>query len=119
MERLTNSNKIIPPLKDASYWLQVYFKLKEYEEAEKQGVLLKVDSKDELIEVLATKLLHSEFGRCYMCKNPMKNITLDGVNNGCDGQCSNEETTVDDFLKKIVSEIEYKKKQALKQMKEV
>lgn len=31
MERLTNSNFQIPPLKDASYWLQVYFKLKDYE----------------------------------------------------------------------------------------
>lgn len=87
-------------------------KLAEYEDAEEQGLLLRLDSKDELIEVLAEKLLNSDFGRCYMCRNSMKNITLDGVNNGCDGMCNNEEVTVDDFLKKIVSEIEDKKRKA-------
>lgn len=35
MERLTNSNKEIPTLFDnAEYWLQVYFKLKDYEDLE-------------------------------------------------------------------------------------
>ena len=78
-------------------------------DAEEQGFLLRLDSKDKLIEVLATKLLHSEFGNCYMCTNPMKNITLDGVNNGCDGGCNtSEEFTVDDFLKKIVEEMQRK-----------
>ena len=98
-------------------WLE---QLKEYRDAEEQGLLLWLDSKDELIEVLATKLLYSEFGRCYMCRNSAKNITLDGVNNGCDGMCINKEDTVNDFLKKIVSEIEYKKlkaEQSLAKMK--
>ena len=87
-------------------------KLKAYEDAEEQGLLLRLDSKDKLIEVLATKLLNTEFGYCYMCTNPMKNITLDGANNGCDGQCNTlEKFTVDDFLKKIIEEMQRKEKQ--------
>ena len=46
MERLTNSNKEIPTLVDnAEYWLMVYFKLKEYEDLEEQGRLLKLPCK--------------------------------------------------------------------------
>ena len=40
-ERLTNSRKEIPTLCDnAEYWLQVYFKLKDYEDLEEQGKLV-------------------------------------------------------------------------------
>ena len=43
MERLTESNKEIPTLVDnAEYWLKVYFKLKEYEDLEEQGLLLRL-----------------------------------------------------------------------------
>lgn len=43
MERLTDSNKEIPTLDDnAKYWLKVYFKLKEYEDLEEQGRLIKL-----------------------------------------------------------------------------
>ena len=43
MERLTNSEKEIPTLLDnAEYWLQVYFKLKDIEELEEQGLLLRL-----------------------------------------------------------------------------
>lgn len=43
MERLTDSNKEIPILVDnAEYWLKAYFKLKDYEELEEQGRLLKL-----------------------------------------------------------------------------
>ena len=46
MERLTDSNKEIPTLVDnAEYWLKVYFKLKEYEELEEQGLLLRLPCK--------------------------------------------------------------------------
>lgn len=46
MERLTNSDKEIPTLVDnAEYWLQAYFKLKDYENAEEQGLLLKLPCK--------------------------------------------------------------------------
>ena len=35
MEKLTNGDKEIPTLVDnAEYWLQVYFKLKDYEDLE-------------------------------------------------------------------------------------
>ena len=43
MNRLTNSDKEIPTLSNnAEYWLQAYFKLKEYEDLEEQGLLLKL-----------------------------------------------------------------------------
>lgn len=46
MERLTNSNKEIPTLVDnAEYWLQVYFKLKDYEDLEEQNKLIKLPCK--------------------------------------------------------------------------
>ena len=46
MERLTDSNKGIPTLVDnAEYWLKVYFKLKEYEDLEEQGRLVKLPCK--------------------------------------------------------------------------
>ena len=46
MERLTNSNKEIPTLVDNSeYWLQVYFKLKDYEDLEEQGRLISLPCK--------------------------------------------------------------------------
>lgn len=47
MERLTNSNKEIPTLFDnAEYWLTMYFKLKDYENLEEQGRLIKLPCKD-------------------------------------------------------------------------
>ena len=46
MKRLTNSNKEIPTLIDnAEYWLKAYFKLKEYEDLEEQGRLIKLPCK--------------------------------------------------------------------------
>lgn len=46
MERLTNSDKEIPTLVDnAEYWLEVYFKLKDYENLEEQGRLVKLPCK--------------------------------------------------------------------------
>lgn len=48
MERLTNSDKEIPTLDDnAEYWLQVYFKLKDYEDLEEHGRLVKFPVKDD------------------------------------------------------------------------
>lgn len=42
-ERLTNSCKEIPTLCDnAEYWLQVYFKLKDYEDLKEQGKLIEL-----------------------------------------------------------------------------
>lgn len=46
MDRLTNRDKEIPTLFDnAEYWLQAYFKLKDYENAEEQGLLLRLPCK--------------------------------------------------------------------------
>ena len=43
MERLTNSEKEIPTLvNNAEYWLQVYFKLKDIEDLEEQGLLFRL-----------------------------------------------------------------------------
>ena len=43
MKRLTNSEKEIPTLvNNAEYWLQVYFKLKDIEDLEEQGLLLRL-----------------------------------------------------------------------------
>ena len=45
-ERLTISRKEIPTLCDnAEYWLQVYFKLKDYEDLEEQGKLIELPCK--------------------------------------------------------------------------
>lgn len=43
MERLTNSNAEIKKLQveNEEYWLKVYFKLKEYEDLEEQGRLIR------------------------------------------------------------------------------
>ena len=47
MNRLTNSDKEIPTLSNnAEYWLQAYFKLKEYEDLEEQGLILKCKAGD-------------------------------------------------------------------------
>lgn len=46
MERLTNSEKEIPTLvNNAEYWLKVYFKLKDIEDLEEQGLLLRLPCK--------------------------------------------------------------------------
>jgi hypothetical protein len=45
MSRLTDSNKEIPLLINERYWLDIYFKLKEYENLEEQGLLLKLPCK--------------------------------------------------------------------------
>lgn len=72
MKRLTNSNKEIPTLIDnAEYWQKVYFKLKEYEDLEKQGRLLKLplaDDKVEHRECVHTKATcHHEECKCSEC----------------------------------------------------
>lgn len=59
-----------------------------------------------LTNVLAELLLKTDWGHCYMCTNPMKNITLDGVNNGCDGACRMDDNfSADDLIQKIIREI--------------
>ena len=46
MERLTSRDKEIHTLiNNAEYWLQAYFKLKDYEDLEEQGLLMKLPCK--------------------------------------------------------------------------
>lgn len=60
------------------------------------------------LQIVLSKLLFgSEFARCYMCDNSMKNITLDGKNNGCDGGCYHEKNyTENDLIEKIKCEFD-------------
>ena len=104
---------------------QCFNKLAEYEDAEEQGLLLRLpigQDRSDLIYILARLLMHTEFGKCYLCTNPMKNITLDEKNNGCDGNCRvDEKFDEDDLIKKIIKELQTKEEaeQALSIMKEV
>lgn len=42
MSRLTDSNKeILPLFSNEKYWLNIYFKLKEYEELDEKGLIFK------------------------------------------------------------------------------
>ena len=63
MERLTNIGKEIPTLSNnAEYWLQAYFKLKDYEDLEEQGLLLKLPCKvgDTVYQIDAERVYESE-----------------------------------------------------------
>ena len=78
MERLTDSNKEIPTLVDnAEYWLKVYFKLKEYEDLEEQGRLIKLPCKvgdtvwdNDYGRPCAYTITAFSFGECeeYICE---------------------------------------------------
>lgn len=78
MERLTDSDKEIPTLVDnAEYWLKVYFKLKDYEDLEEQGELIKLPCKvgDTVWDVdcgrpCAYTITAFSFGECeeYICE---------------------------------------------------
>lgn len=78
MERLTNSDKEIPTLDDnAEYWLQAYFKLKDYEDLEEQGRLLKLPCKvgdtvwdNDCGRPCAYTITAFSFGECeeYICE---------------------------------------------------
>ena len=72
MKRLTNSGKEIPTLIDnAEYWLQVYFKLKDYEDLEELGRLVKLPKKVEETEyrecVHTRTKCHHENYKCSEC----------------------------------------------------
>lgn len=72
MKRLTNSEKEIPTLIDnAEYWRKAYFKLKEYEDLEEQGRLIKLPEKVEKTEyrecVHTRTKCHHENYKCSEC----------------------------------------------------
>lgn len=78
MKRLTNRNKEIPTLVDnAEYWLEVYFKLKDYEDLEEQGRLVKLPCKvgdtvwdNDYGRPCAYTITAFSFGECeeYICE---------------------------------------------------
>lgn len=66
MKRLTNSDKEIPTLfNNAEYWLQAYFKLKDYEDLEEQGLLLKLPCKVGDTVYVDSSALPIEDMECY------------------------------------------------------
>ena len=70
MERLTNSEKEIPTLvNNAEYWLQVYFKLKDIEDLEEQGLLLRLPCKvgDTVYFIYHNEVHHEEVKRFFQC----------------------------------------------------
>lgn len=72
MKRLTNSGKEIPTLIDnAEYWRKVYFKLKDYEDLEEKGKLIKLPEKVEKTEyrecVHTRTKCHHENYKCSEC----------------------------------------------------
>lgn len=79
MDRLTSSEKEIPTLtNNAEYWLQVYFKLKDYEDLAEQGRLLKLPVKNETEcrECVHTRTqCHHEEYKCSEC--PLTELLCD------------------------------------------
>lgn len=66
MERLTNSDKEIPTLvNNAEYWLEVYFKLKDIEDAEEQGLLIRLPCKVGDTVYVDSTILPIEDMECY------------------------------------------------------
>ena len=66
MNRLTNSDKEIPTLSNnAEYWLQAYFKLKDYEDLEEQGLLFKLPCKVGDTVYVDSSALPIEDMECY------------------------------------------------------
>lgn len=85
MERLTDSNKEIPTLDDnAEYWLKVYFKLKDYEDLEEQGRLVKLpckvgDTLYRLVPNLYRKYVEIKIAQFVINENGIYFITNKGV----------------------------------------
>lgn len=70
-----------------------------------------LEEQKELMYALADQVLKSQFGDCLTCENHMKNITIDGVRNGCDGSCSHsKEWTVEEFIDLFAQELKLEKR---------
>lgn len=79
-----------------SHWI---FTQDEWEDKVKSIKNSAIEEQKELIHALADHVLKSQFGYCITCENHMKNVTIDGVRNGCDGACSHsKEWTVEEFI---------------------
>ena len=84
MKRLTSDNKEIKTLQpqNESYWLQVYWKLKAYEDAEEQGLLLKLPCKvgDTVYQHMITGLDEDKKPIYKVFEARVFNYTLDSMN---------------------------------------
>ena len=112
MKRLTNSNKEIRTLVDnAEYWLKAYFKLKEYEDLEEQGLLLRLPCK-----VGDTVYSISNDGKIYPVKATREVRIVNGVLNiTCKG-CRYSDLVSYDDIGKTVFLTQAKAEQKLKEM---
>ena len=100
MERLTNSEKEIPTLvNNAEYWLQVYFKLKDIEDLEEQGLLLRLPCKigSTLYQPISNRI--NEYKAIGLCFDITRNefmyevayqIGLEWYKTTCDFDCINK-----------------------------
>ena len=79
MERLTGSSEEIKNLtaENEEYWLKVYFKLKKYEEAEEQGLLIRLPCKCDEVVWVAEKGF-TPHKALYACSSAM----LDDIERG-------------------------------------
>ena len=83
MERLTSSDKEIPALDDnAKYWLEAYFKLKDYEELEEQGLLMRLPA-DKNAEIY---LISSRWTICSKCGSRFDEYNCIGCEYECDSK---------------------------------
>ena len=100
MERLTNSEKEIPTLvNNAEYWLQVYFKLKDIEDLDEQGLLLRLPCKigSTLYQPISNRI--NEYKAIGLCFDITRNefmyevayqIGLEWYKTTCDFDCINK-----------------------------
>lgn len=102
MEKLTNGDKEVPTLVDnAEYWLQVYFKLKDYEDLEEQGRLIKLPCKvgdtvyliknsetivERKADMMFIGILWEEFGKEWFPTRDEAEAKLKELRGGTDGR---------------------------------
>ena len=76
-------------------------------ECENHQLKAELEQSVKMQNILSKLAYGSEFVRCYMCDNNMKNITLDGKNNGCNGRCYHKKNyTESDLIEKIKRELD-------------
>lgn len=67
---------------------------------------------DAMVNAMDKVILRSDFGRCALCDNYAKNITIDGINNGCDGNCKHDrDYTEKDVIDWFESQIRWQKRE--------
>ena len=111
MSRLTDSNKEIPLLINERYWLDVYFKLQEYEDLEEQGLLLKLPCK------IGDTIYYIE-DNC-ICEIVIKRITIIDIRKEKEGLFFRINYTVDYELSDFGKTVFLTKEEAEQELKEL